>query len=727
MDYKALQQILRETSSALDERRIADAFALTEGLLQTLADSNLIDTLYSIKQNYDALLRFVFSRNQTALDGIDEQIQQVVQRLIQVQCNAVQRWLTSDISSAIGRKCYILNATAHHHTTDELLRTSRQMPAHSDNFYSTIDNLGTRLWLLPLDESMNAETIAHHPSVFAQSVFTSALTCSLLFCFDPQKLQLLLSLHKAAIELMASDASRTSHKALMARTLVGITAVYQQYLPQLQYYPRLHTAIVDAFRQSSDEMPLVWMAFLRATITPKVGEQVDSILPELKDAVEQQLLSMGNDKVPSDDVFNIHANGFFDKMMHRMEGNARKIDEMRRAGFDVNYVSAMNLKRFNFFRESIHWLYPFTMRLPWVNAVLHDENGQLDKATLGVMHHSCFCESDCYSYLAMMVEVNKGNASTLMKRMQQELSEIGDALYDDTFLNPALNLYDNYVQSLLRLLRIQPEGMDLADPFAEGQPQLSLRPEFAALLNDNVVAEAVTMLVRMGSNATALAIINHWQSNYGSTSAMLTQQGYALMQTEQWEQALRAFKQSELIDENQPDLDLLMARCHQALGQWERALACLERREAAQPDNTATTRAIGNCLIHLQRWDDAAQRFFKLELMGKSTPAVRRSIAWCLLRQGKLDKAQNYYSELCAASSPQWEDQLNLAHTYLLQADITAALEAYSRYASLFTASDHKGEYTTWHAPMADDYHSFLSGKCDPTIWYLIQDAMVMD
>lgn len=729
MDYKALRQILSETDSALAEHRLTDALALVESILHSLADSNRIDSLYALRQNYEALLRFTFASDsipdQSAIEGVNEQACQLVRKLVMLLNAAVDIWLETDRSSAIGRKSYVIHSTSHQPLL-QLLNKSHRLSETSEEFFRTVDAAASIMWLLPVDAKECGDSIVRHPSIFAQQLFASSLTCGLLVHFDTQKLSLLLRLHSAAVELMADDATRMVHKGLMARTLVGLVIVYLRYRTLLAFFPELHHEVVAAIRQSSAEMPALWTALLRASVTSKVNEQVDSILPELKEAVEQHLMEMGDGK--KGELVDSDGESVFDnKMMDRVTGHAIKIDTLRREGFDVNYISATNLKRFDFFREAVHWLYPFSISIPWVHAMLHDENGQLDKATLGIMHHSYFCESDCYSYLAMMqqVDTRQNGGSDIVRRMRKELSEIGDVLYDETFLNQPLNLYTNYVQSLFRLLRLQPEGKDLYDPFASDVRILSLDKIFAETLTDDVVVDAAKMLIRMGEHESALSILSDWQQNNGSSDKLLAQMGYAYMQTRQWEQALQAFSQSLLINDEQPDLLVLQARCHQALGQWQRALDCLLRHEASHADDPSALRAVGSCLIRLEKWDEAAQRFFKLEFLGHATAPVRRSIAWCLLRQGKYERAETYYRGLCSGTSVHWEDQLNLSHTLLLLHRQHDALEAYRHFVKLYTAlPDDKRPASHWSELMTKDYDTFLAAHYPRIMWPLLIDSV---
>ena len=724
MDYKALRQIYTETSDALAEQRLSDAMALVEGLLHSLADSNMIDSLYSLRQNYEALLRFVFTSGSVPPD-ISNQTQSIGRQLIILLNKAAAQWLTTDRSSALGRKYYVVSSTAHNHSFDELLETTRRQPEESEAFYTAADEAATRLWLFPVDAQACGDQIVNHPSVFVQSLFAAALTCSLLFAFDPQKLTLLLKLDNAAALLVAEEPSNQLHKALAARCVTGLLLTYNCHSALINYFPHLQQPLQAALDRVGHDLPMIWMALLKASVTQKVNEEVDSILPELKDAIEQQLTAMGNDF--SDTRISEAGESMFDeKMFDRMAGHARKIDDLRRDGFDVNYVNAANLKRFDFFHEAIHWLYPLSLKVPWVNKLLYDENGNLDKATMGVMHHSYFCESDCYSYIAAML-YTRGKNSTIMNRLRHQLNEIGDALYDDTIINPPQHLYINYVQSLYRFLNLQTEGKELCNHITLKDTQLTQYAWMAGYLHDDDVVEAARVLTRMGHADYALTMLTFWQQRSGSSAQLLLQLGYAYMQTSQWSLALQAFNQSQLIDDSQSDIQVLKARCYQALRQWTNALECLLQHEAGHSEDPSAIRAVGNCMIRLERWEEAAQRFFKLEFLGKATPAVMRSIAWCLLRQGKLEKAEHYYRQLCAANTPLWEDQLNLSHAIMLQGRLHDALSEYRRFVSLFNTSDNKNGTAGWYAHMNEDYAPILAAHVPPATWHMLTDAISIE
>ncbi|MBO4906610.1 MAG: tetratricopeptide repeat protein [Bacteroidaceae bacterium] len=723
MDYKAIRQIHKEAYDSLGKRHIIDSLSLVESILQAVGDSGMIDCLYTLRQNYEALLRFVTTSGRMPQDW-DEQLQSIGRQLIQLLCQAEATWLASDRSSAIGRMHYVVSSTAHHHSLSDLLSTVNNESENSSAFYDAVDKVATRMLLFPVDISTYGDEIVNSPSVFAQDLYASTLTSSLLLWFDPQKLTLLLRLNSVAVVLASESPSNPLCQSLAARCITGLYLSNLCYEPLLQYFPDLKRDMQATLSQNKAAVRQVWTAIIKSSVTQKVNEEVDSILPELKEAIEQQLSILGDDE---DAIHKASENVFDDKMMDRMAGHARKIDDLRRDGFDVNYVSSSNLKRFSFFHDAVHWLYPFSVSVPWVSNVLHDENGQLDKATLGVMHHSYFCDSDSYSYVAMMDYVNHGRSSSLMQKMRKELNEIGDVLYDETFTHPPQNYYVSYVQNLYRFLKLQEEGKDLLNPITLQVARLARHQWLADCLDDETVVDAARVLTRMGQASDTLTLLDFWQQREGSSAPLLMQLGYAYMQTSQWTQALQAFNQSQLLDDSGDATHVLQARCYQALGQWNNALGCLLKHESQHSEDHAAIRAVGNCLIRLQRWDEAAQRFFKLEFLGKTTPAVQRSIAWCLFRQGKLERAESYYRQLCSSDRPLWEDQLNMAHTLLLQSRWDEALSAYRRYIRLFNSADHSADHSSWNQHLNEDYQSFLAPYINADMWLLLTEALSVE
>ena len=202
------------------------------------------------------------------------------------------------------------------------------------------------------------------------------------------------------------------------------------------------------------------------------------------------------------------------------------------------------------------------------------------------------------------------------------------------------------------------------------------------------------------------------------------------MQLQQWQRALTMFQQLLLMDEN-PEAELCMARCFEALSQWDHALPLLLNEEKRQGDSNDAEAAniveeTGRTLIQLQRWDDAVQRFFRLEFIGKSLNVARRAIAWCSIHQGKYERAANYYQQLIQLKKATWEDRLNLGHALWLQGLTDEAVTAYLHSFKAFnkTKKEKQQHFRHWTEAFQEDARTLLADHFDAADCALMQDAV---
>lgn len=713
MDLKAFSKIAAEADEALARRQLMDAISLTEALTHDCAAGTLTDNLFAVRRDYEAMLRFAMH------SGHDDERTRVLNRLfqqvIEIKSSVEIIWLKEHAAEPIGQMA-------------KRLAMQDWGTIHECKTEGELDTLFEMMWVRPITNSEEEIHIGEEltkATPFVQRTIVGSLMLSNLLTFQPSKVRMLLRLTDYADERL-QQAFSDKMRNLMARCMTALTLVYLRHQHLFVFYPELTKAIRSALNTNVASPMLMEMqqALIAQALTDQVGKTMDGIIPIMRKAIEQQQSWTGLENAASDED---HDGMFLDSykltpeqenLMKKLSDHAREYEEMASQGLDVNFTSFINLKHFAFFNLPSHWFYPYSTKL--------NEAKVSNPLTEQIMNHTRLCDSDRFSYLNMLDTVNKGR-DQFSKFIQTHLGEIEPEMVSDSEKFRPKDFTD-FLQSIYRFFhgRLMRQSI-IADPLKNvGDLLLATTPLFGDLLSEEPMSETIATLIQFSHSKDAIVLIDSRIDRQGATAWLLQQKGYALMQLQMWQRALSVLQQAQLINE-EPYFDLLMARCHQALGQWEAALPLLEKQEKQHPDDLQLTEETGRCLIQMRKWDEAAQRFYKLEYQNKRLATARRAIAWCCLHTGKYDKAIDRYERLISSYKATWEDLLNKGHALWLQGQTVEAIEAYRQFVKAFNKSEKKNHFAHWSEAFREDYIDLLSPKFDAEDLGLTLDAIAME
>ena len=768
MNLKAFNKIYSEALDAIGECRFYDALALTEAIFKdtpfTAKDQYALD---KARAAYDQVIH-AFSQQGTA--HVETSLSESVRQVIETLQEARRNWLLQHKATPFGRIASQLSDISPREVSDQILRTTRSKVGEPA-YYEALDAAFGLSWCISFapDDLLDIEAQLPKADSFVRRTVVGGLLMGIMDCFQPAKVQLLLTLgataeadlRKASLiedgeqkESMTNDATD-----LQARVAVALTLVCQRYKHFLPHYPELCRRIHDFFFSESmrPQLPMLMQAIVSQSLTQRVNDRVEDIIDIIKDVVEKQMPRLGSSsgsddsQSPDGDTsgdgpikvqvarIDIHAGN---KLFKRMMNYARTVDAMRSNDIDVNYGNFINMKQFEFFDHPAHWIYPFSLDEPHAAEGLHLLNGKLDLMTLSIMDHSRFCSSDRYSYAAMMSYLRRDGKPSISDQVMDQLEQLHSDDDDDdddddeemSFMDSdsddlGLNPFNDFCQSLYRLFHSKLAENGYADLFASADDVLlSLLPPFeGAFTQFDDIQPSLQALMLMGDNEHAVILLNHFMEHHGSTAQALALRGHALMQQRQWRQAVSDFQQSLLIEEDD-EVRMSMARCFEAQNEWERALPLLQQEdERQQGKDAALIEEIARCLVQLRRWDDAVQRFFQLEFMGEHLNVSQRGIGWCSLHQGKFERAEQYYRKLIdAAKKPSWEDLFNLGHALWLQGKTAEAVDIYHKFTTAFNRARkaQRQNFRHWSEAFQEDARNLLCQHFSKQEIALMQDAI---
>ncbi len=745
MDLKAFRKIVEEAEEAFAERRLADAITLTNAILHDCKDRWLMEKTEGLRSDYDALLQY-FSQGQP-----DEQRGMVLNHLFRSAIETLQAaqslWQQEHLLTSYGRIRTQLHGIGTKDLIDQISRTTRSKVGERA-YHEALDAAFGICCFLEADAHQQEALLKalSQADPFARRTLVAGLMVGTLYSFSSTKLHLLVALGSGTQEGETEEDKRD----LQSRVAVALTLCLQRYEAFFTFYPELYQACQSFF--ASEDVQGLLPALLHSTIcqslTNKVGQRVEDILPIIKEAMEKQQPRLGQESQEEKDEdakdkestpFEIRLTRLDTKenrkWLGKLSHHARQVDMMRQGDFDVNYSSFAHMKRFDFFSHPAHWFYPFCEEVPIAQDVLFSHQKR-DNMTLNIMKHNRFCDSDCYSYLCMMAFIHHDGMPSLIDQIRNQMDEddleamesMEGFLPEGQGQQLTLDPITAFCQSCYRFFRLQGDVDNFERCFAQTDALLLPRiPMFKGLFTQfSDISDAAEALIEMGAYELAIALLDDSLERTGSCAALQRKRGYAFMQLQLWNRALSAFQQAQLIEED-IDTCLLMARCHEALKQWEDALPLLRSYAEQLPEKDAEIiEETGRCLIQLERWDDAVQQFFELEFLGKSITVAQRGIAWCSIHQGKYARAEQYYRKLTESNKSSWEDYLNLGHALWLQARTAEALAAYRRFAESFTQAkpERRQHFAFWTEAFAEDARQLLSEHFSKEETSLMQDAI---
>ena len=182
-------------------------------------------------------------------------------------------------------------------------------------------------------------------------LFVSALTLSLMECFDLRKIMWLL------------DAYEHPNVNVSQRALVGAMIIFHIYRSRLTFYPELikRVDLMEEIPSFREDVARIYRQMLLCQETEKIDKKMrEEIIPEmLKNVSSMKNMRFGfeesdeenNDMNPDwEDAFE--KSGLGDKL--------REMNELQLEGADVYMSTFAALKNYPFFREVHNWFYPFS-------------------------------------------------------------------------------------------------------------------------------------------------------------------------------------------------------------------------------------------------------------------------------------------------------------------------------------------------------------------------------
>ena len=513
-------------------------------------------------------------------------------------------------------------------------------------------------------------------SVNDRAIIISAVTLSLLKCFEPIK----------AVTLIKAT---TNDEILLAvRAIVGAIIILHWNYDKIKYYPELIAAI-ESMRDNEAtkryiEKVQIQLLYCRETI--KIDRKMrEEIIPAML-----QNPNLGKDKLGIDIIDESDSDEDKNPEWEKwLEDNniKKKLEEMsawQSEGADLYMSTFSQLKRFSFFREIKNWLRPFSAEIPAIARALPKDIMSRNSLFKKIFSSTIFCNSDKFSFCLAFQSVPKEQMDMLTTEMaeyEEESSNLG--ITPKPLTDEEAYAYSNmYIQDLYRFFKLSDFRKEFDDPFAsslnllesEYLTQLVSSPD--ALLH---IFNHLTKKCYYSEAIDAGEIYDCMHKGEVEANALFYQEmGYCLQKEERYHEAIEQYKRADIIKADNPWTLQHIAQCNRLLNKLDEALNYYFLAEEVNPDSLPLLRQTGECLAAMKRYDEAFARFFKVEYLSPDNINALRAIAWCSFLARKEEQARNYYKKILKLKKATFIDYMNAAHVEWVSHNNMHATELYS-------------------------------------------------
>ena len=511
---------------------------------------------------------------------------------------------------------------------------------------------------------------------YEKCLVVSALTLSLIRCFDQNKLESLIAFYEDGADQIAQ------------RALVGLLFGLVAYDNRLRFYPSLRNRIsfLKDREGFSADMQMVIIQILRSReterITRKLQEEilpdVARLAPKLEDKLDLDNLI---NRDPTDEKNPDWEDFFKDTpdLYHKME----EFTHLQMEGSDVFWSAFAMLKHFDFFRQVHNWFLPFHTGDPAIRTLLDEGIGGKDPDRFfdGIARTAYLCNSDKYSFCLNIRYLPETQKTLLLNYFMEELNNLNEITDEDALLNKSTKdkfIFTQYIQDLYRFHKLHSLKNELTDIFTI--PFDLHRAWFLSILDESnsTLRNIAEFYFERDQFDQAREIYQELNSKGDNSYEIFEKTGYCFQRTNRYEEALAFYLKAELFDTNKIWLNKKIALCYRNLKNYDEALRYYQELLKMTPDNAGILASIGHCYLDKNEMDQALNYFYRIEFQNSDDISALRPIAWIFFIKGDFEAASEYYHRIIR-KEPNKYDFMNLGHVEWCQGNKLAAIDYYKQ------------------------------------------------
>ena len=511
---------------------------------------------------------------------------------------------------------------------------------------------------------------------YEKCLLVSALTLSLLRCFDVDKVVLLFEFFEK------------SEEQVWQRALVGLVLGLYVYDKRLSFYPEINEKLKKHQNNKDIERNIeaILIQIIKSRETEKISQKLkDEIIPEmikfkprLEDKLDlDSLLSekFMEDKNPEWETFFQDSPDLFDKL--------EEFSMLQMEGSDVFLSAFAMLKQFDFFREIGNWFLPFYSSNVTVRDTMKGEKENIDtKMFIEGLEKSAFlCNSDKYSFCLNIKHMPALQKSMMMELFNLEVKGMNEIAREDETINQfakTKNIYIQYLQDLYRFYKLHPLKNEFNDIFGM-KLNIYKTGFFNTLISNRIVLRNIAeFYFEKNYYDEALEIFMILKQEQESSPEIYEKIGYCYQLMKNYDKALEFYLKAELFDTVKAWTLKKIALCYRYLKQPEKALNYYLEAEKIEPENLYIQASLGHCYLDIKDYEKAIKYYFKVEYLEPKNNKVLRPIAWCSFVLGKFDVAKKYFKKSIEKQGNKY-DLMNLGHVEWCIGNLDKTIEYYKK------------------------------------------------
>ena len=687
----------KEITNFLNERRLKEALTQLKAYAEKLQDWDNLSVIETLETNYTYLLKYAHQgqndpqRNELYLD-----ILQKAYRL------ADELSIRDKFSSGYGYMADLFRTFQHQPAPSFLelqsqlikLNKAEGMEVTEENGYNhelfqphfnfTDQLFKKTLFTLHWNHSEYAEAyqlVYCGMSEFDLEVWISAITLSLLICYDEEKFNFLLNIYL--------DKSISSVKA---RALVGIALSLYYYSSQIEQDDDI-SMLLDFVLNGNPEVEPQIFTIQRLLIMSRETEKIDKkmrdeILPQM---MKNPYLKHPNKKFDEIETWELEEdNPEWEKDLDKVTEQMQELGELQREGADTYMSTFAMLKHYPFFKEMAHWFYPFTMSHPSVSKVFEIKEIKENTVLHAMLSSPAFCDSDKYSFALALdeipfqqMEMMKESAEGTEEVMNEQLGAQSQYTEEEKLQV----VYRQYLHDLYRFFKLWSSRKELHDIFTDSLILWNSQMH-DILMNGEQASQTADYLLSKGYYEEANCFYSNLLVKNLQNVEMIQKAGFCLQKLDNLTQAIKIYNLAYQLNPQDTWTLKHIAVCYKKLHDEEKALQFFQMASELNPEDLNLTLQIGQCLMELEDYEEALKCFFKVEYLGKSPEKGQRAIAWCYFMTQKYDEANLFYQRIIKDTTPTISDWINVGHVHIVQGLIESAVKYYKEAAAMCKTHD---------------------------------------
>ena len=506
----------------------------------------------------------------------------------------------------------------------------------------------------------------------------AALTLNILHRYDEKKLDMLLTVYSASEE-----------EEIRQRALCSALILFFIYRKRVNLSPAL-TAHIEALKEEdrfSRDIRNIFLQLIKSRETERISRKfTEELLPEMM-KLSPSLYNKINPTDIDPESGSPDPNPEWQELLEQsgIADKIKELNDLQMEGSDVFLSTFSGLKSFPFFQELGNWFRLFTSEHSAIQDIFPDgENGKNNSLQL-IGYSRFLCNSDKYSFCLSLKQVPASQRQMMTMQFNAEgadMAQIEKERRETSADETKTGISNQYIQDLYRFFKLHNRRNEFHDLFAHPIDLMQVDSLQSILDSDETLRIIGELYFKKAYYDDALILFRRLSDRYTTDNGLYQKIGYCLQAAGQYDKALEAYLQAEIIQPDNTWTVRRIAACYRSLKNSQKALEYYLRAESLQPDNLSIELLIGHCYVEEKNYEEALKYYFKVDYLKPESGKAWRPIAWCSFLTGKHEQALRYYEKILS-NVPSALDYMNAGHVELALKRTRRALELYRQSISL--------------------------------------------